>query len=162
VALDTMNFWIRGSRKALEDVLHHVDILLVNEAEVRELTREHNLLKAYRRVQAAGPQILVVKRGEYGVCLLTPEGVFAAPAVPLEDVFDPTGAGDTFAGGFLGFLASQGRTDVPALKKAALAGSVMASFTVERFGTERLETITEQDIRHRLKGFSDMIRVDDL
>ncbi len=162
VALDTMNFWIRGSRKALEEVLHHVDILLVNEAEVRELTQEHNLLKAYRRVQTAGPQILVVKRGEYGVCLLTPEGVFAAPAVPLEDVFDPTGAGDTFAGGFLGYLAAQGRTDIPALKKAALAGSVMASFTVERFGTERLETITEQDIRHRLKGFSDMIRVEDI
>lgn len=162
VALDTMNFWIRGSRKALEDVLHKVDILLVNESEVRELTQEHNLMKAYRRVQAAGPQILVVKRGEYGVCLLTPEGVFSAPAVPLEDVFDPTGAGDTFAGGFLGYLASQGRTDVPALKKAALAGSVMASFTVERFGTERLETITELDIRQRLKGFSDMIRVDDL
>lgn len=162
VALDTMNFWIRGSRKALEEVLHHVDILLVNESEVRELTQEHNLLKAYRRVQTAGPQILVVKRGEYGVCLLTPEGVFAAPAVPLEDVFDPTGAGDTFAGGFLGYLAAQGRTDVPALKKAALAGSVMASFTVEQFGTERLETITEQDIRHRLKGFSDMIRVEDL
>lgn len=162
VALDTMNFWIRGSREALERVLGKVDILLVNEAEVRELTQEHNLLKAYRRVRTIGPGILVVKRGEYGVCLMTPEGIFAAPAYPLEDVFDPTGAGDTFAGGFLGYLAAQGRTDVPALKKAALAGSVMASFTVERFGTERLETITEQDIRHRLKGFSDMIRVEDL
>jgi hypothetical protein len=162
VALDTMNYWIRGSRKALEDVLHRVDILLVNEAEVRELTGEHNLIKAYRRVQAIGPQVLVVKRGEYGVCLLTPEGIFAAPAYPLEDVFDPTGAGDTFAGGFLGFLASQGRTDIPALKKAALTGSIMASFTVERFGTERLETITEKDILHRMKGFSDMIRIDEL
>jgi pfkB family carbohydrate kinase len=162
VALDTMNYWIRGSRKALEEVLHRVDILLVNEAEVRELTGEHNLIKAYRRVQAIGPQVLVVKRGEYGVCLLTPEGIFSAPAYPLEDVFDPTGAGDTFAGGFLGFLASKGRTDVPALKKAALAGSVMASFTVELFGTERLETITEKDILHRMKGFSDMIRVDEL
>lgn len=162
VALDTMNYWIRGSRSALEEVLHRVDILLVNEAEVRELTGEHNLIKAYRRIQAIGPQVLVVKRGEYGVCLLTPEGIFSAPAYPLEDVFDPTGAGDTFAGGFLGFLVSRGRTDVPALKKAALAGSVMASFTVERFGTERLETITEKDILHRMKGFSDMIRVDEL
>ncbi|MBI4911607.1 MAG: sugar kinase [Acidobacteria bacterium] len=162
VALDTMNYWIRGSRGALEAVLHRVDILLMNESETREFTGEHNLIKAYRRVQAIGPQILVVKRGEYGVCLLTPEGIFATPAFPLEDVYDPTGAGDTFAGGFLGFLASVGRTDIPALKKAALAGSVMASFTVERFGTERLENITEQDLRRRMKGFSDMIRVDEL
>jgi len=162
VALDTMNYWIQGSRKALEEVLAKVDILLMNEAEVREFTGEHSLIKAYRRVQVVGPQVLVVKRGEYGVCLLTPEGVFAAPAYPLEDVFDPTGAGDTFAGGFLGFLASKGRTDIPALKKAALTGSIMASFTVERFGTERLETITEKDILHRMKGFSDMIRVEEL
>ena len=162
VALDTMNYWIRGSRKALEEVLAKVDILLMNEAEVREFTGEHSLIKAYRRVQVVGPQVLVVKRGEYGVCLLTPEGVFAAPAYPLEDVFDPTGAGDTFAGGFLGFLASKGRTDISALKKAALTGSIMASFTVERFGTERLETITEKDILHRMKGFSDMIRVEEL
>ena len=162
IALDTMNYWIRGARPALERVLREVDILLVNDAEVRELTQEHSLLKAYRRVQAMGPRILVVKRGEYGVALFTPEGIFGAPAYPLEDVFDPTGAGDTFAGGFLGYLAWIERTDVTALKHATLVGSVMASFTVERFSTERLEQITQDDVRNRLALFSDMIRVEDL
>ena len=162
IALDTMNYWIHGARPALEQVLREVDILLVNDAEVRELTQEHSLLKAYRRVQAMGPRILVVKRGEYGVALFTPEGVFGAPAYPLEDVFDPTGAGDTFAGGFLGYLAWLDRMDTTALKHATLVGSVMASFTVERFSTERLEQVTQDDVRNRLSLFSDMIRVEDL
>jgi sugar/nucleoside kinase (ribokinase family) len=161
-ALDTMNYWIRGARPALEKVLREVDILLVNDAEVRELTQEHSLLKAYKRVQAMGPRVLVVKRGEYGVALFTPEGHFAAPAYPLEDVFDPTGAGDTFAGGFLGYLAWIDRKDVTALKHATLVGSVMASFTVEQFSTERLEQITQDEVRNRLALFSDMIRVEDL
>jgi sugar/nucleoside kinase (ribokinase family) len=162
IALDTMNYWIRGSREALGKVLREVDILLVNDAEVRELTNEHSLPKAYRKVQALGPKILVVKRGEYGVLLFTPEGVFAAPAYPLEDVFDPTGAGDTFAGGFLGYLARLERMDSSALKHATLAGSVMASFTVERFSTERLEGLTQQELQDRLARFSNMIRVEDL
>ena len=162
IALDTMNYWIHGARPALEQVLREVDILLVNDAEVRELTQEHSLLKAYRRVQALGPRILVVKRGEYGVALFTPEGVFGAPAYPLEEVFDPTGAGDTFAGGFLGYLAWMDRMDTTALKHATLVGSVMASFTVERFSTERLEQVTQDDVRNRLSLFSDMIRVEDL
>lgn len=162
IALDTMNYWIRGARPALEAVLKEVDILLVNDAEIRELTQEHNLIKAYRKLQGMGPKILVVKRGEYGVALFTPEGIFAAPAFPLEDVFDPTGAGDTFAGGFLGYLAWIDRQDVTALKHATLVGSVMASFTVERFSTERLEQITQDEVRNRLSLFSDMIRVEDL
>jgi sugar/nucleoside kinase (ribokinase family) len=162
IALDTMNYWIRGARPALEQVLREVDILLVNDAEVRELTQEHSLIKAYRRIQAMGPRILVVKRGEYGVALFTPEGTFAAPAYPLEDVFDPTGAGDTFAGGFLGYLAWIDRMDVTALKHATLVGSVMASFTVEQFSTERLEQISQDEVRNRLSLFSDMIRVEDL
>lgn len=162
VALDTMNFWINGAREALERVLQEVDILLVNEAEARALTREHNLLKVYRKIQAMGPKILLVKRGEYGAVLFTAEGVFVAPAFPLEDVFDPTGAGDTFAGGFLGYLASTGRTDVETLKTATIMGAVMASFTVERFGTENLENVAEKDIKDRLKAFSDMIRVNGL
>ncbi|HEX9010645.1 MAG TPA: PfkB family carbohydrate kinase [Holophagaceae bacterium] len=162
IALDTMNYWIRGARPALEKVLREVDILLVNDAEARELTQEHSLLKAYKRIQALGPKILVVKRGEYGVALFTPEGIFAAPAYPLEDVFDPTGAGDTFAGGFLGYLAWIDRRDVTALKHATLVGSVMASFTVEQFSTERLEQITQDEVRNRLALFSDMIRVEDL
>ena len=162
IALDTMNYWIRGDRPALEAVLREVDILLVNDAEVRELTQEHSLVKAYRKIQVLGPQILVVKRGEYGVVLFTPGAIFAAPAYPLEDVFDPTGAGDTFAGGFLGYLARIERMDVTALKHAALVGSVMASFTVEQFSTERLEQITQEEVRNRLSLFSDMIRVEDL
>lgn len=162
IALDTMNFWIKGSRPALLRVLEEVDILLVNEAEARALTGEHNLLKAYARIQAMGPQILVIKRGEYGVLLLTPEGIFAAPAYPLEDVFDPTGAGDTFAGGFLGYLASTERLDVEALKCAALAGSVLASFTVQEFGTQNLEKVTGDDIKDRMQAFSDMIRVNEV
>ncbi len=162
IALDTMNYWIKGARPALESVLKEVDILLVNDAEVRELTQEHSLIKAYRKIQALGPRILLVKRGEFGVVLFTPDGIFAAPAYPLEDVFDPTGAGDTFAGGFLGYLASIERTDVTALKHAALVGSVMASFTVEQFSTERLEQISQDELRNRLSLFSDMIRVEDL
>ncbi len=162
IALDTMNYWIRGAQPALLTVLKEVDILLVNDAEVRELTQEHSLIKAYRKIQALGPGILVVKRGEYGVLLFTPGGIFAAPAYPLESVFDPTGAGDTFAGGFLGYLASVERTDTTALKHATLVGSVMASFTVEQFSTERLEQISQDEVRNRLSLFSDMIRVEDL
>ena len=162
IALDTMNYWIRGARPALDAVLKEVDILLVNDAEVRELTQEYSLIKAYRKVRALGPRTLVVKRGEYGVALFTPEGIFAAPAYPLENVFDPTGAGDTFAGGFLGYLAWIERADVTALKHATLVGSVMASFTVEQFSTERLEQISQDEVRNRLALFSDMIRVEDL
>lgn len=162
IALDTMNYWIRGASEELARVLKEVDILLVNDAEVRELTREHSLVKAYRRVRELGPKVLVVKRGEYGVALFTEQGIFAAPAYPLEDVFDPTGAGDTFAGGFLGQLARLERMDVPALKHATLAGSVMASFTVERFSTERLETLKDEEWKARMASFSDMIRVEAL
>lgn len=159
VALDTMNFWISGSREALQRTLAEVDILLVNEAEVRALTGEQNLLKAYRSVQALGPRILVVKRGEYGAMLFSPDGLFVAPAFPLEEVQDPTGAGDTFAGGFLGALAAAGSLDGETLKRAVIMGSLLASFTVEAFGTERLQTVQEEELQARLKAFSNMIRV---
>jgi len=162
IALDTMNFWILGAPDALRAVLREVDLLLVNEGEVRALSGEHNLIKAYRKIQAMGPQILVVKRGEYGAVLMTPTEVFIAPAFPLEDVFDPTGAGDTFAGGFLGYLAQVGRMDLDALKTAILQGAVMASFTVERFGTQNLEVVTDEAIKERLKAFSAMIQVNGL
>lgn len=162
IALDTMNYWINGAREDLAAVLKEVDILLVNDGEVRALTGERQNARAYQRVREMGPRILLVKHGEFGVSLFTPEGVFAAPAYPLEEVVDPTGAGDTFAGGFLGFLARIGRMDFPALKHATLAGSVMASFTVERFSTERLESVTSEDIEKRLSLFSDMIRVEAL
>jgi sugar/nucleoside kinase (ribokinase family) len=162
IALDTMDYWINGSRPALERVLREVDILLVNEGEARALSGEHNLLKIYRKIQALGPKILVVKRGEHGAMLLSPHGVFVSPAFPLEDVFDPTGAGDTFAGGFLGYLAAQKNMDGNTLKQALLRGVIMSSFTVERFGTEFLEMVTENDIKRRMKAFSDMIRVNEL
>lgn len=159
IALDTMNFWIEGAKDALLEVLKEIDILLVNEAEARSLSGERNLVQAYRKIQALGPRILVVKRGEYGVSLFTPEGMFMAPAFPLEAVLDPTGAGDTFAGGFLGWLAAADTLDLATLKQACLAGTVMASFTVEDFGTTRLQTLTLDTIRQRLDHFTDMIRV---
>ena len=162
IALDTMNYWISGEREALIRTLKEVDILLVNDGEARALTGERQNAKAYQRVREMGPSILVVKHGEFGVSLFTPHGVFAVPAYPLEEVVDPTGAGDTFAGGFLGFLARIGRMDYPVLKHATLVGSVMASFTVERFSTERLETVTPSEIQERLTLFSDMIRIDAL
>lgn len=159
IALDTMNFWIEGAHEALLAVLKTIDILLVNETEARSLSGERNLVKAYQKIQALGPRILVVKRGEHGVSLFTPEGYFMAPAFPLEEVQDPTGAGDTFAGGFLGYLASAKALDLQSLKRATLAGTVMASFTVESFGTARLETLTPECIRERMHLFSDMIYV---
>jgi len=157
IALDTMNFWIDGARGPLLDVLKMIDILLVNEAEARSLTGERNLLKVYQKVQALGPSILVVKRGEYGMLLLTPGGCFAAPAFPLEEVQDPTGAGDTFAGGFLGYLAAAGNLDLGTLKRAALAGTIMASFAVEAFGTERLQGLTEDAYQARCAAFEAML-----
>jgi sugar/nucleoside kinase (ribokinase family) len=159
IALDTMNFWIDGARPALLEVLKEIDILLVNEAEGRSLTGERNLVKVYEKVRTLGPSILVVKRGEYGMALFTPEGIFAAPAFPLDDVQDPTGAGDTFAGGFLGYLAAAGTLDMPTLKRAAVAGTVMASFAVQAFGTERLQILGTPEYQLRTKAFEDMIRL---
>lgn len=159
IALDTMNFWIEGSREALLAVLKETDILLVNESEARSLSGERNLVKAYQKIQTLGPRILVVKRGEHGVSLFTPDGYFMAPAFPLEEVQDPTGAGDTFAGGFLGYLATLETLDLQSMKQATLAGTVMASFTVEAFGTTRLEALTATHIKERIQLFSDMIQV---
>ena len=159
IALDTMNFWIEGSKDALLAVLKEIDILLVNETEARSLSGERNLVKAYQKIQTLGPRILVVKRGEYGVSLFTPEGCFMAPAFPLEEVQDPTGAGDTFAGGFLGHLATLNTLDLQGMKQAALMGTVMASFSVEAFGTSELEALTSPRIQERLRIFSDMIQV---
>ena len=157
VALDTMNFWISGAREALLKVLKEIDILLVNEAEARALTGERNLIQIYRKIQDFGPRILVVKRGEFGVALFTPWGKFLAPAFQLEEVVDPTGAGDTFAGGFLGFLASAKTLDLQTLKTATLVGTIMASFTVEQFGTQGLETLTNAALQARLAEFRQMI-----
>ncbi len=153
IACDTMNFWIDGKRDALVRTLGHVDILVVNEAEVRQLADEANLVKASRAVLAMGPKTLVVKRGEYGVLVFTEHSIFSAPAYPLEEVFDPTGAGDTFAGGFMGYLAATNNLSDETIRKATVFGSVMASFTVEAFSLDRLRKLTWAEIEDRFRRF---------
>jgi sugar/nucleoside kinase (ribokinase family) len=162
VAADTMNFWIQGSRPALLNTLQRVNLLFVNDAEARQLAGEHNIVKAARAIQAMGPQRVVIKRGEYGALLFEQEHVFACPALPLADVLDPTGAGDTFAGGFMGTLAMAERLDTAALRRAMVMGSVMASFTVERFSLERLREVLLRDIHHRFAEFKRLTHFEDL
>ncbi len=153
IACDTMNFWINSKRDALIRTLGHVDILLINEAEVRQLADEANLVKASRAVLAMGPKTLVVKRGEYGVLVFTEHSIFSAPAYPLEEVFDPTGAGDTFAGGFMGYLAATDNLTDETIRKATVFGSVMASFTVEAFSLNRLRQLDWADVENRFRLF---------
>ena len=154
VAMDTMNFWIEGTREKLLEVLARVDLLFINDAEVRQLSREHNVVKAARTILALGPSRVVVKRGEYGALLFERDRVFAAPAYPLEEVFDPTGAGDSFAGGFMGFLANRGRDlDADSLRQACVAGSTLASFCVERFSLDRFRDLSRREIDERLAAF---------
>ena len=153
IACDTMNFWIEGKRDALVRTLGHVDILVINEAEVRQLADEANLVKASRAVLAMGPKTLVVKRGEYGVLVFSAHSVFSAPAYPLEEVFDPTGAGDTFAGGFMGYLAATDNPTEETIRKATVFGSVMASFTVEDFSLNRLRQLGWAEIEDRFRHF---------
>lgn len=152
VACDTMNFWISGKPEELERTLAAVDILLINDAEARQLSGEWNIVKAARAIRALGPHTLVIKKGEHGVLMFSEEGSFAAPAYPLEEVFDPTGAGDTFAGGFLGYLAGSSKLDEAALRRAVIMGSTLASFCVEAFSLDRLLTLSrpEIDARYRL------------
>lgn len=158
IACDTMNFWIEGKREALLKTLEHVDVLLINEGEVRQLADEPNLRKAAQIILAMGPKSLVVKRGEYGVIMFSEHSIFAAPAYPLEEVFDPTGAGDTFAGGFIGYLASTRNYSETNIRQAVVLGSVMASFTVESFSLDRLKTLRYEEIEsrfHEMKLLSD-------
>ena len=149
VACDTMNFWIEGKREQLVKTLAHVDVLIINEGEVRQLADEPNLQKAARIILDMGPKTLVIKRGEYGVIMYTAHSVFSAPAVPLEEVFDPTGAGDTFAGGFFGYLASTRNLSDANMRQAVVFGSVMASFTVESFSLDRLKALDYSEIKNR-------------
>jgi sugar/nucleoside kinase (ribokinase family) len=153
VAADTMNYWIERTPRELAAVLERVDVLLINDAEARQLSGEANLVKAARRIRAMGPRLLVIKRGEYGVLLTRQDGFFAAPAMPLEDVFDPTGAGDSFAGGFVGYLASCGERGESALARAIIAGSTLASFAVEDFSLDRLLRLRHEDVRSRFAEF---------
>lgn len=149
VALDTMNFWISGKLDELKKAIKRVHILFINESEIRQLTNEHNVVKAARVVQQWGPDTVVVKRGEYGAILFQGMSTFFVPAYPLEDLFDPTGAGDTFAGGFLGWLDKRGNRDFETLKEAMTLGSVMASFVIEQFSFNRLRELTPEEIVER-------------
>jgi sugar/nucleoside kinase (ribokinase family) len=159
-ALDTMNFWIRGKREALRRVLGEVDALLVNDAEARMLAEEPNLIKAARTILGWGPRIVVVKRGEYGALMATEGRFFFVPAYPVESVFDPTGAGDTFAGGFMGVVARAGIVDELTLRRAIVYGSVVASFTVEDFSLNRLRRLTHGEIEERYRAFREMMHVE--
>jgi sugar/nucleoside kinase (ribokinase family) len=161
VALDTMNLWIDTKREALENAFRQVDMVVINEAETRQFMREPNLVKAARGILALGPRTIVIKRGEYGVMMITKDIVFAAPAYPLENVFDPTGAGDTFAGGFLGYLASRREHDDREMRRAIIFGSVLASFTVEKFSLDRLREITLADIQERYQDFRALTHFED-
>ena len=149
VAADTMNYWIDNRRAELLEVLSRVQLLIVNESEARQLSQEYNLLKAGQKILAWGPKMVIIKRGEYGVLKVTPHSVFAAPAYPLESVFDPTGAGDTFAGGFMGFLSTCAELDSTAVRQAIVMGSVMASFNVEDFSLNRLGALGRTEIDER-------------
>jgi sugar/nucleoside kinase (ribokinase family) len=153
VACDTMNFWISSKPEALRRVLQKVDIVVINEGEARQFTGEPNLVKAARQIISLGCKRLVVKRGEYGVLMFTADTVFAAPAYPLEDVFDPTGAGDTFAGGFMGYLANTGDLSEDGIRQAIVFGSVMASFNVEDFSLDRMKRLDYNEIEARYKSF---------
>lgn len=162
VVLDTMNFWIENKYNELLDVIRRVDILVINEAELREISKEHSLVKGAKKIMTFGPTCVVAKRGEYGVFMMNREEIFLAPAYPLEDVFDPTGAGDTFAGGFMGYIANMGDTSPATLKQAIIMGSVMASFNVEDFSINRIKILDYQEIRDRYSAFKRCIQFGDI
>jgi sugar/nucleoside kinase (ribokinase family) len=162
VALDTMNYWINTVPDAVWDAVRGVHVVIINDAEARQLAGEPNLIRAARKILAAGPRALVIKRGEYGAALFTKDSYFATPAYPLESVFDPTGAGDTFAGGFVGYLASHDAPDEEAMRRAMIFGSVMASFNVEEFGTERVRRLTGEEINARFGEFKRMTHFEEI
>lgn len=162
IACDTMNFWIKGKPDELRETLAKVQVLLINDQEARELSGEWNLVRAASRIRAMGPRTLVVKKGEHGVLMFTEHGSFAAPALPIETVVDPTGAGDTFAGGFLGYLASVPTPDDAALRRAVVMGSTLASFCVEAFSLDRLLTLTRPEIETRYGVFQALARFESL
>jgi sugar/nucleoside kinase (ribokinase family) len=156
VAADTMNHWIESDRAALTKLLLKLDLLTLNDEEARLLSGEHNLVKAGRAILKMGPKIALVKRGEYGVLQFSRDGMFAVPAYPLEEVLDPTGAGDTFAGGVMGYLARHGRLNEGTLRSAVVYGTVMASFVVEKFSLERLSSLTWEEVDRRYRAFIEM------
>jgi len=160
IAMDTMNFWMDIALEPLKAVLKMVDLLIVNEEEARQLTNEYSLVKAANKIIEMGPKFLIIKKGEHGALLFHGNRVFFAPALPLEDVFDPTGAGDTFAGGFMGYLAKTKDLSFENMKRAVIYGSAMASFCVEKFGPQRLKEVTPQEIEERVQVFIDLVDFD--
>lgn len=160
VVLDTMNFWMDVAMDQLAKIIARVDVLTINDEEARQLTKQHSLVKAAQMIMDMGPKYLIIKKGEHGALLFDREQVFFAPALPLEDVVDPTGAGDTFAGGFIGYLARTGNITFPNLKRAVIIGSAMASFTCEAFGPERLLHLTTEEIDARIQKFVDLVDFD--
>ncbi|MCA1812567.1 MAG: PfkB family carbohydrate kinase [Halobacteriales archaeon] len=156
--MDTMNLWIETARQDLGRVLEGVDVLVINDSEARMLTGTHNLVRAASAIRLLGPANVVIKKGEHGALLFTAQGTFSAPALPLEDVFDPTGAGDAFAGGFIGSLAREGKTDMEAMRRAVIAGSAAASFCVEQFSVQGLRDRTPRDLEQRIQRFRDLAR----
>jgi len=160
VACDTMNFWIESRRPELLDLLEHVDLITLNDGEARQLTEQANLVKAARWILARGPKHVIIKKGEHGAFMFTESTVFFAPAYPLENVFDPTGAGDAFAGGFMGYLARTGDLSEPNLRRAVVYGSAMGSFAVEQFSIGRLLELTQKEIDQRVRDFHRLVAFD--
>lgn len=153
IVLDTMNFWMDVAMEDLKETLKLVDVLTINDAEARQLSGEYSLVKAAEKIIAMGPRYLIIKKGEHGALLFDSERVFSAPALPLAEVFDPTGAGDTFAGGFIGYLAKVGTINFNNMKNAVIYGSALASFCVEKFGTEKIKNLTQPEVESRIKEF---------
>jgi sugar/nucleoside kinase (ribokinase family) len=160
IVMDTMNFWMEIAMEKLMNVLKKVDVLLVNDSEARQLSGEFSLVKAARKILKMGPKYLIIKKGEHGALLFHENQVFFAPALPLEDVFDPTGAGDTFAGGFIGHIAKTKDISFSNMKTAIIVGSAMASFCVEKFGPDRLKTLTKDQIDERIRQFVELVNFD--
>jgi len=160
IVMDTMNFWMETAMSELKIVLRYVDMLMVNDAEARQLSGEYSLVKAARAILAMGPRYLIIKKGEHGALLFQQDEVFYAPALPLEDVFDPTGAGDTFAGGFIGHIAKTGDVSFENMKRGIIVGSAMASFCVEKFGPTRLKEVGKKEIHDRIRQFKELVSFD--
>lgn len=160
IALDTMNFWMEIALDPLKEVLKEIDVLTINDEEARQLSGEYSIVKAARKILTMGPKFLIIKRGEYGAILFDNEKMFFAPALPLEEVMDPTGAGDTFAGGFIGYIAQTKDLSFENMKRAIIVGSAMASYTVEKFGTERLANLNDKQIDNRIQQFVDLVNFD--
>jgi len=160
IAMDTMGFWMDTAMDDLKKTLSMVDVLLINDEEARQLSKEYSLVKASKVIRAMGPRYLIIKKGEHGSLLFEEDKAFFAPAFPLEDVFDPTGAGDTFAGGFMGYIAQTDDISFENMKRAIIAGTALASFCVEKFGTQQLQTITRQQVEQRMKALMELTNFD--